>query len=145
MHFSVNMHIANGQRLKFNTVNSQSSESQLGQRSRHQKELVQVLTCGHSRDYRVYESNFPLHMGYWFVVSTRSKFGAHLCSTPIHCLYHTLKCQTFHLMLSLLNYRERERERERASTVVSRIYASLRIQVPLTFSVKVLAQVFSIL
>ena len=62
--FSVNTHIANGQQLKFNAVNSQSSETQHGQQTRQQKELVKVLTCGHSHDNRVYESDTPLHMGY---------------------------------------------------------------------------------
>jgi len=33
MHFSVNVHIVNGQQLKFNAVNGQSSKNQHGQRS----------------------------------------------------------------------------------------------------------------
>ena len=60
-------------------------------------------------------------------------------------IYHTLKCQAFHLMLITAELEiERERERESANTVVSRIYAPFHIQFPLTFSVKVLEQVFSL-
>jgi len=54
---SVNVHVVNSQQLKFNAVHGQSPENQCGQWSKHQKELVKVLTCGPSHDYRVYGSD----------------------------------------------------------------------------------------
>jgi len=57
---SENVRIVSSQHLKFNTVNSQRSENQHGQRSKRLKELVKVLTCGCSRDHRVCGSDIPL-------------------------------------------------------------------------------------
>ena len=56
----VNVHVVNGQWLKFNAVNGQSPENQCGQWSNTQKELLKVLTCSRSRDYRVYGDDTPL-------------------------------------------------------------------------------------
>ena len=57
---SVNVRVVNGQWLKSKAVNSQSPKNQCGQQSKCQKEVVKVLTCSRSRDYRVYGSDTPL-------------------------------------------------------------------------------------
>jgi len=37
--------------------NAQDPKNQCGQQSNHQKELLRVLTCDHSCDYRVFRSD----------------------------------------------------------------------------------------
>jgi len=44
MHSSVYVHVVNGQRLKFNTVNGQSLDNQHGRRSKRRKELIAAVT-----------------------------------------------------------------------------------------------------
>ena len=58
MHSSVNVHTVNSQQLKFNAVNVKAPEISVVN-SQIPKKLVKVLTCGSSRDYRVYGSDTP--------------------------------------------------------------------------------------
>jgi len=59
LYTSVNVHLVNSQWSK--------PENQRGQQSKCQKELVKVLTCGRSCDYRTYGSDTPCSLSRPFI------------------------------------------------------------------------------
>jgi len=82
LYTSVNVHVVNGQRLKFNTVDHQSPENQCGQRSKRRKELVEV-------DLAVAAVTVE-SMGVTPPCTCTCRTSENLCSVEVYCVWYGL-------------------------------------------------------